>query len=170
MCAYAFTESKVHCGSALGPGASGLPCYCTPPATVPAVLGGLAVWRHNNNQKKCPAGPKGRFKWNSARSRFCQCQQIRYTITVTICICVCVWMERGKERRETAGKSQSHKELRGPSGSTPKGVYFEPRVGGEVRICGFYNNKQTNKQWLRWSLRIRKQDTREDIEGNMFHS
>ena len=43
---------KVHCGSALGPGASGLPYYCTPPVTVPGVLGGLAVWRHNNNKTK----------------------------------------------------------------------------------------------------------------------
>ena len=25
---------------------------CTPPASVPDVIGGLAVWRHNNNQKK----------------------------------------------------------------------------------------------------------------------
>jgi len=49
--AYAF-ESKVHYGSALGPGAIGLPYYCTPPVCVPAVLEGLVVWRHNNNQKK----------------------------------------------------------------------------------------------------------------------
>jgi len=28
---------------------SGLPCYCTPPVRVPVVIGGLAVWRHNNN-------------------------------------------------------------------------------------------------------------------------
>ena len=26
------------------------------------------------------------------------------------------------------------------------GFYFEPRAGGEVRIFGFYTNKQTNKQ------------------------
>ena len=29
VCAFAF-KSKVHCGSALGPGASGLPYYCIP--------------------------------------------------------------------------------------------------------------------------------------------
>jgi len=44
--------SKVHCGSAFEPGASGLPYYCTPPVCVPAVIGGLAVWRHNNKKKK----------------------------------------------------------------------------------------------------------------------
>jgi len=38
VCAYAF-KFKVHCGNALGPGASGLPYYCTPPVTVPDVIG-----------------------------------------------------------------------------------------------------------------------------------
>ena len=51
VCAYAF-KFKVHCGGALGPGASGLPYYCTPPVTVPDVIGGLVVWWHNNTQKK----------------------------------------------------------------------------------------------------------------------
>jgi len=37
-------KSKVHCGSTLGPGASGLPYYCTPLVCVPAVIGRLAVW------------------------------------------------------------------------------------------------------------------------------
>jgi len=36
--------------SALGPGASGLPYYCTSPVTVPDVIGGLAVWRHINQK------------------------------------------------------------------------------------------------------------------------
>jgi len=36
--AYAF-KSKVHCKSALGPGASGLPYYCTQLVRVPAVIG-----------------------------------------------------------------------------------------------------------------------------------
>jgi len=27
-----------------------------------------------------------------------------------------------------------------------QGFYFEPRAGGEVRIFGFYNNKETNKE------------------------
>ena len=49
VCAYAF-KFKVHCGSALGPGASGLPC--TPPVTVPDVIEGLAVWQHNNKKKR----------------------------------------------------------------------------------------------------------------------
>jgi len=47
--------SKVHCGSAFEPGASGLRYYCTPPVCVPDVLGALAVWRQNikkNNQSQ----------------------------------------------------------------------------------------------------------------------
>ena len=52
MCAYVF-KSKVHCGSALEPGTSVLPFYCTPPVCVPDVIGGLVVRRHNiNNDKK----------------------------------------------------------------------------------------------------------------------
>jgi len=50
VCAYAF-KSNIRCGSALGPGASGLPYYCTPPVCVPAVVGGLTVWRHNKQKK-----------------------------------------------------------------------------------------------------------------------
>ena len=50
MCAYAF-KFKIQCGSALGPGASGLPYYFTPPVTVPDVIGALAVWRHNAKKK-----------------------------------------------------------------------------------------------------------------------
>ena len=42
--------SMVHCGSALKPGASRLPCYCTPPMCVPDVIGALA-WQHNNQKK-----------------------------------------------------------------------------------------------------------------------
>ena len=60
VCAYAF-KSKVRCGSALGPGVSGLPYYCTPPLFVPAVLGGLAVWRHTNKQKKERMEAKNRW-------------------------------------------------------------------------------------------------------------
>jgi len=53
MCAYA-CKFKVHCGNAFEPGASGLPYYCTPPVCqcVPAVLGALAVWRHNQKKTK----------------------------------------------------------------------------------------------------------------------
>jgi len=43
---------KVHCGSALGPGASGLPYYCAPLVCIPAVLGVLAVWQHINPNTK----------------------------------------------------------------------------------------------------------------------
>ena len=42
--------SKVHCGSAFEPGASGLPYYCTPPITVPAVNGARAVWWQNTKK------------------------------------------------------------------------------------------------------------------------
>ena len=44
VCAYD-SKSKVHCESALGPGTSGHPYYCAPLVCVPAVLGGLAVWK-----------------------------------------------------------------------------------------------------------------------------
>jgi len=50
VCTYAF-KSKVHCGSALGPGASGLPYYCTSHVCVPAVIGALTVWRHYTKKK-----------------------------------------------------------------------------------------------------------------------
>jgi len=39
------------CGS-IRSGASGLPYYCTPPACVPDVIGGLTVWRQNTHRKK----------------------------------------------------------------------------------------------------------------------
>ena len=54
MCVYAFMpESNVHCGSALGPGTSGLLYYyCTPLVHVPTVNGGLAVWLHNNKRNQ----------------------------------------------------------------------------------------------------------------------
>jgi len=51
VCAYAF-KIKVHCWSAFEPGASVLPCYCTPPVCVPDVIGVLAVWRQNNQKNK----------------------------------------------------------------------------------------------------------------------
>jgi hypothetical protein len=37
-------------------------------------------------------------------------------------------------------------ELRGPSGYTPRGFYFEPRAAGKVKIFGFYNNKKKKKE------------------------
>jgi len=47
-------KQKNHCRSAFEPGASGLPCYCTPPVCVPDVIGALVVWRHNKiNKRKC---------------------------------------------------------------------------------------------------------------------
>ena len=39
-------------------------------------------------------------------------------------------------------------ELCSPSGYTPRGFFFQTRVGDKVRIVGFYTNKQTNKQGL----------------------
>jgi len=48
--------SKVHCGSAFEPGAPRLPYYFTPPVCVPAVMGGLAMWRHNNKQNQTSGG------------------------------------------------------------------------------------------------------------------
>jgi len=43
--------SKVHCGSAFEPGASGLPYYCTPPVCVPDVIVALPVCRQNIKTK-----------------------------------------------------------------------------------------------------------------------
>jgi len=39
-------------------------------------------------------------------------------------------------------------ELRSPIGFTSRGFTSRPKAGGEVRISGFYNNKQTNKQTI----------------------
>jgi len=47
VCAYVL-KFRDHCCSAFELGASGLPYYCTPPVCVPAVIGGQAVWWHNN--------------------------------------------------------------------------------------------------------------------------
>jgi len=44
-------KSKVHCGSAFEPGASGLPYYCTLPVCVPDVSGGRTVWRQTLTKK-----------------------------------------------------------------------------------------------------------------------
>jgi len=53
-------QGKVHCGSALGPGASGLLYYCTPLVWVPAVIQGLAAWQHNKPKtKKTKGNPPG---------------------------------------------------------------------------------------------------------------
>ena len=49
--AYAF-KSKVHYGSALGPGASVLPYYSAPLACVPAIIEGLTVCRIVNRKPK----------------------------------------------------------------------------------------------------------------------
>ena len=53
---YAFaTKSMDYGGSAFEPGASGLPYYCTPPVSVPDVIGALTVWRQTH-KKKTPGG------------------------------------------------------------------------------------------------------------------
>ena len=60
VCVYAF-KSKVHCGSALRPGTSGLPYYCTPLVCAPAIIGALAVWQQNTKTKQkhpCSSGPR----------------------------------------------------------------------------------------------------------------
>ena len=63
MCVRMLSSPRSIAGVPSGSGASGLPYYCTPPVCVPAVLvplGGLTVWRNDNNQhfffetkKKC---------------------------------------------------------------------------------------------------------------------
>ena len=44
--------SQVHCGSAFGPGTSGLPYYCAPLVCVLTGLGGFAVWRFYKQTNK----------------------------------------------------------------------------------------------------------------------
>ena len=51
VCAYAF-KFKVHCRSAFARAERfWTSYYCTPPVCVPDVIGGLAVWQHNNQKK-----------------------------------------------------------------------------------------------------------------------
>jgi len=42
----------MNCGSAFGPGASGLPYYYTPRVCVPDVIRTLAVWIQNQQKKQ----------------------------------------------------------------------------------------------------------------------
>ena len=51
---YAYdSKTKVHCGSAMGPGASGpLPCYCAPLVCVPTVIGVLTCGGITNQTPK----------------------------------------------------------------------------------------------------------------------
>jgi len=89
--------SKVHCGSAFEPGASRLPYYCTPPVTVPAIIGARAVWRQNTKQKK------GHRVQDSQTNKqiLCTCVSARVCMSVrayvyvrtchaSVCVHVCV--------------------------------------------------------------------------------
>jgi len=58
--------SKVHCGSAFEPGASGLPYYCTTPVCVPVVIDALAVWQQNSQKIKKDPNAKTKFDKNTA--------------------------------------------------------------------------------------------------------
>jgi len=60
--------SKVRCGSAFGPGASGLPYYCAPFVLVLNSLGGLAVWWLTHKQTSTVANPRER-PWLEAQFR-----------------------------------------------------------------------------------------------------
>jgi len=53
--------------SAFEPGDSGPPYYCTPPVSVPAVIGGLTVWRLDNQKKK--GGQKEKTKEGEKKRR-----------------------------------------------------------------------------------------------------
>jgi len=50
--------SKIHCGSAFGPGACGLPYYCTIPVTVPVVMGARTLFQQDTKKKSRPG-----FEW-----------------------------------------------------------------------------------------------------------
>jgi len=157
---YAFAiHSKVHCVSAFELGASGPPYYrdCTPPVRVPAVLGALPVWRHNQNKTKNftststyqsslflflgfkfqnPNLITGLRGWRTPLTDleyglpgmiFFKNHPARFFFRVP-------WGEpllRGTQREHN-----------------PRG---KPKTGGEVGIFGFYNkekkSKQTNESW-----------------------
>ena len=70
VCAYAF-KSKVHCG---------LPYYCTPPVCIPAVIGGLAVWRQTTTKKKRSA-----HKWCAVKQISSKVPQITGRPWAIIC-------------------------------------------------------------------------------------
>ena len=70
--------SKVHCWSALGPGASGPPYYCTSPATVPAVLEGVAEWLHNKQKKERWPSQQLSLKSNLPKTRSMCCSSLRW--------------------------------------------------------------------------------------------
>jgi len=99
---------------------------------------------------------------NSVRSRFChevtrksiiwQAGRWVYNVTeknkffyvsIYIYVYVYIHIHRGK---------QEEGEMRGGRSASPRN-----------------NGQESKAQWLRWSLRGRKQETREDIEGNVFH-
>jgi len=54
-------------------------------------------------------------------------------------------MEEGflKKKKCTFGRTTGRATL--PEWIYSQGVYFEPRAGGEVKMFGYYTNKQTNK-------------------------
>ena len=68
----------MNCGSAFEPGASGLPYYCTPPVTTPAVIGAVRE----------PYGDKTQLNWR--RSQGCAWQRCVDWISVVVCLFVCL--------------------------------------------------------------------------------
>jgi len=87
---------------------------------VPDVIGGITAWRHDKQKTKKT-----------------------YAVFLT---------PRSKDFRVL--DRQTRKQTKNENGFTqvwPEWIYsqvlyFEPRAGGEVRIFGFYNNKQINKK------------------------
>jgi len=139
-CAYAFTF-KVHCGSAFEPGAYGLHYYCTPPVCVPDAIGALAVWILV-------------FSWNFL-------WLWRGTAWMSLSCLPETWRSWTREEGVYVGRRRRRRMflyivlilLVRPSGAATRfgwgyspWLYFPSRVGGEVRIFGFYNNPQTNKK------------------------
>ena len=114
-CTYAFKfKVRVNCGSALGPGASGLPFHCTPPVTVPDVIGGPAVWRHNNKKT-------GKKKPLARSMRKEGIQGLRVYLWLSMCHCgVCV----------SVPLSVCHCRPRWPTEMWRNAVYAASTVGG----------------------------------------
>jgi len=72
-------------------GTSGLPYYCTPPVTIPAVLGVPAVWRHNDKNGK-DLGLLPGFKKPKKNTQLSLFSNMYIYIYIYIYIYVCMYM------------------------------------------------------------------------------
>jgi len=107
-------KSIVHCGSAFGPGASGLPYYYTPHVTAPHVIGARAVWRQN-----MPGG---------LRITHHQFKRSKLKCNISWFMSALVVLNGGGvlEKKKVYLLAGPQEELRYPSGYTPRGFTSSP--------------------------------------------